>query len=96
METTLNAWKAGTEQIVLHDVLAEYIQDTAAKTGVDGITQFNTRVDLVEKVEKGQKGRKWHVKTTTVENGQTPVVKNWVPTPSSRTPVLDIYVLTLT
>ncbi|TVY45229.1 Flavin-containing monooxygenase [Lachnellula subtilissima] len=62
MKTTLNSWPPGTEQIVRHNVLAEYIQDTAAKTGVDGITRYNTRVDRVEK-----RGDYWEVRTTTLD-----------------------------
>ncbi|TVY19863.1 Flavin-containing monooxygenase ustF2 [Lachnellula arida] len=62
MKTTLNSWPPGTEQIVRHNVLAEYIQDTAAKTGVEGITQYNTKVERVEK-----RGEYWDVRTLTLD-----------------------------
>ncbi|RFU25455.1 hypothetical protein B7463_g10880, partial [Scytalidium lignicola] len=79
MELSLNSWKPGTEQISKHNVLASYIQDTASKTGVNDITLFNTKVDLVEKKNEngGAKG-KWHVRTSTLEENQkTATVKDW-------------------
>jgi hypothetical protein len=51
MKITLNSWPPGTEQNVRHNVLAEYIQDTAAKTGVNEVAQFNTKVEHVVKGE---------------------------------------------
>lgn len=72
MELKANAWKPDTPGIVRHHVLAEYIQDTAFKRDLDDITQFNTRVDLVEKV-----GLIWQVKTTTLSNGKK-VSNVWV------------------
>ncbi|TVY47036.1 Flavin-containing monooxygenase [Lachnellula occidentalis] len=62
MKTTLNSWPPGTEQIVRHNVLAEYIQDTAAKTGVEEVTQYNTKVERVEK-----RGGCWYVQTSTLD-----------------------------
>ncbi|KAF3045965.1 hypothetical protein E8E12_009293 [Didymella heteroderae] len=59
LETTLNKFPPGTEDFVSHSVLKDYIQDTAAKTAVDTITQYNTDVRNVTK-----KGSKWAVQTS--------------------------------
>jgi hypothetical protein len=67
LETTLNRFPAGTEDFVSHQVLGDYIQDTAAKTRVDEITQYDTEVRKVTKT-----GEKWIVETTrlhTDDNG---------------------------
>lgn len=67
LETTLNKFPPGTEDFVSHSVLKDYIQDTAARTEVDAVTQYNTEVQNVSK-----KGEKWTVKTATLqtrENG---------------------------
>jgi ACS family pantothenate transporter-like MFS transporter len=61
LETTLNRFPAGTEDFVSHQVLRDYIQDTAAKTRVDEITQYDTEVRKVMKI-----GEKWTVETTTL------------------------------
>ena len=61
MELTTNKWKEGTEQFVSHNVLAEYIQDTARVTDVEPLIHFNTRVDAVEKV-----GSQWSVSVSTL------------------------------
>jgi cation diffusion facilitator CzcD-associated flavoprotein CzcO len=69
LETTLNKFPTGTEDFVSHQVLKDYIQDTAAKMKVDEITQYNTEVKDVTK-----NGEKWTVKTTSLqlaENGET-------------------------
>jgi cation diffusion facilitator CzcD-associated flavoprotein CzcO len=68
LETTLNRFPAGTEDFVSHQVLRDYIQDTAAKTRVDEITQYDTEVRKVMKI-----GEKWTVETTTLhtdDNGE--------------------------
>ena len=44
LETTLNAFPPGTPDFVSHDVLKDYIQDTAFKTGVHELTRYNTEV----------------------------------------------------
>lgn len=61
LETTLNKFPPGTEDFVSHSVLKDYIQDTAAKTNVDAITQYNTDVQNVSK-----KGDKWALRTATL------------------------------
>jgi hypothetical protein len=64
----LNRFPAGTEDFVSHQVLGDYIQDTAAKTRVDEITQYDTEVRKVTKT-----GEKWIVETTTLhtdDNGE--------------------------
>jgi hypothetical protein len=68
LETTLNRFPAGTEDFVSHQVLGDYIQDTATKTRVDEITQYDTEVRKVTKT-----GEKWIVETTTLhtdDNGE--------------------------
>ena len=45
-----------------HSVLKVYIQDTAAKTAVDAVTQYNTEVQNVSK-----NGEKWAVRTATLQ-----------------------------
>ena len=62
LETTLNRFPTGTDDFVSHQVLRDYIQDTAAKTKVDKITQYNTEVKNVAK-----NGGKWTVETTTLQ-----------------------------
>jgi cation diffusion facilitator CzcD-associated flavoprotein CzcO len=63
LETTLNKFPPGTEDFVSHSVLKDYIQDTAAKTAVDALTQYNTDVRNVTKV-----GSKWAVQTSTLKS----------------------------
>ena len=63
LETTLNTFPLGTEDFVSHSVLKDYIQDTAAKTAVDAVTQYNTNVQNVTKV-----GSKWTVQTSTFKS----------------------------
>ena len=53
MEMTCQAWKPNTAEFVLHQVLEDYIQDSAASNDVMGSVSFNTRVNRVRKV--GQK-----------------------------------------
>jgi cation diffusion facilitator CzcD-associated flavoprotein CzcO len=63
LETTLNKFPPGTEAFVSHSVLKDYIQDTAAKTAVDALTQYNTDVQNVTKV-----GSEWAVQTSTLKS----------------------------
>lgn len=70
MKLTLNSWPPGTEQIVRHNILAEYIQDTAAKTGVNEVAQYNTKVEHVSK-ERDH----WKVQTSTL-NPETLIETN--------------------
>ncbi|PMD40932.1 dimethylaniline monooxygenase [Hyaloscypha variabilis F] len=65
MKITLNSWPPGTEQNVRHNILAEYIQDTAAKTGVNEVAHFNTKVEHVVK-----EGGHWKVQTSTLDAGK--------------------------
>lgn len=73
---SLNSWPPGTESTVRHNVLAEYIQDTAAKTGVNEIVQFNTAVEDVSK-----EGNYWKVRTSILEaEKHEKITKEWVST----------------
>ncbi|OAL46803.1 dimethylaniline monooxygenase [Pyrenochaeta sp. DS3sAY3a] len=65
LETTLNQFPVGTEDFVTHDVLGDYIQDTATKTGVHSITKYDTEVKNVVK-----KDGKWIVEIVTLESGE--------------------------
>jgi hypothetical protein len=71
---SINSWPAGTPTFVRHQVLAQYIQDTAAKSGVHEDTIFNTEVKRVAKV-----GSYWKVETSTLNSatGQK-TAKIWV------------------
>jgi cation diffusion facilitator CzcD-associated flavoprotein CzcO len=74
MKITLNSWPPGTEQNVKHNVLAEYIQDTAAKTGVNEVAHFNTKVEHVVK-----EGDHWKVQTSTFDAGKLEKTsRDWV------------------
>ncbi len=74
MKMTLNSWPPGTEQIVRHNILAEYIQDTAAKTGVDEVAQYNTKVEHVSK-----EGDHWKVRTSTLDGDKVEkITRDWV------------------
>ncbi|KAK7220012.1 hypothetical protein V2G26_008015 [Clonostachys chloroleuca] len=73
LETTLNPLKPGTESFVLHNVLKDYIQDTAEKTGVTKNTQFNTRVEHVSKT-----GDQWKLVSSTWDEAKGEAVsKEW-------------------
>lgn len=73
MTLTLNSWPAETEQIVPHNILAEYIQNTAEKTGVNAVILFNTRVEQVYK-EEGS----WVIKTSSFEPiGDAHISRQW-------------------
>jgi ACS family pantothenate transporter-like MFS transporter len=62
LTTTLNPFPVGTEDYVSHSVLKDYIQDTAAKTGVQRITHYDTEVKKLSKVNG-----KWKVETVSLE-----------------------------
>jgi hypothetical protein len=64
LETTLNQFPPGTPDFVTHDVLKDYIQDTAMKTGVHNITQYDTEVRSLSK-----SGSKWDIETVTLSIG---------------------------
>ncbi|KAH7007716.1 FAD dependent oxidoreductase [Ilyonectria destructans] len=73
LEVSLNSWKPNTESFVDHHVLAEYVQDTAFKTGVLNITQFNTQVQYVKKHQS-----QWEVQTSTWDHvKQEATLRDW-------------------
>jgi ACS family pantothenate transporter-like MFS transporter len=49
MRTKLNAWLPGTPDFVSHRILKDYIQDTARKTGVEGLTIYGAKVKELKK-----------------------------------------------
>ncbi|KAF2125458.1 dimethylaniline monooxygenase [Dothidotthia symphoricarpi CBS 119687] len=61
LETTLNRFPTDTPDFVTHDVLEEYIQDTAVRAGVHDVTKYDTEVRNVTKNE-----REWVVETSTL------------------------------
>lgn len=63
LETTLNKFPTGTEDFVTHDVLKDYIQDTAFKTQVHDSTHYDTEVKNVSK-----RNGKWLLETTTLHS----------------------------
>lgn len=74
---TINNWKLGTEDIVRHEVLKDYIQDTVAKHDIDSVTVYNTRVEQVS-----QDGDRWRVQANTLGVSKSgtfsKVAKTWV------------------
>jgi len=60
LETTLNLFPPGTPDNVSHSVLKDYIQDTAVKTGVQEITQYDTEVKKLSK-----SGNEWVLEAVT-------------------------------
>ncbi|EXJ92623.1 hypothetical protein A1O3_01175 [Capronia epimyces CBS 606.96] len=62
MELSLNSYKPNTDLFVSQRILAEYIQDTAAKTGVAERTLHDTKVEHLSK-EPGES--EWTVRTST-------------------------------
>lgn len=71
MEMKLNEWRPGTAQVVNHKILAEYIQDTASKSGVDSCTLYNTRVEHAFK-----QASKWYLETSTLNTNEMGKCKN--------------------
>ncbi|KAI4742251.1 dimethylaniline monooxygenase [Aureobasidium sp. EXF-12298] len=59
MKLSSHDWKPDTPDFVTHDVLATYIQDTAAANDILSNLSFRTRVNKVEK-----RGTKWEVSTS--------------------------------
>ena len=59
MKLRTHDWKPDTPDFVTHDVLATYIQDTAAANDILSNISFHTRVNKVEK-----RGIKWEVSTS--------------------------------
>jgi hypothetical protein len=59
MKLRTHDWKPDTPDFVTHDVLATYIQDTAALNDILPSISFRTRVNKVEKRDK-----KWEVSTS--------------------------------
>jgi cation diffusion facilitator CzcD-associated flavoprotein CzcO len=59
MKLRTHNWKPDTPDFVTHDVLATYIQDTAASNDILSAISFRTRVNKVEK-----KHTKWEVSTS--------------------------------
>jgi hypothetical protein len=51
MKLRTHDWKPDTPDFVTHDVLATYIQDTAAANDILSNISFHTRVNKVEKKE---------------------------------------------
>lgn len=71
---TLNSWKPGTAQNSKHNVLAEYIQDTSSKAGVDDVTLYNTKVEHLSKAHG-----KWNIQTSFLDVGNSMITtKDWV------------------
>lgn len=70
MKLRTHDWKPDTPDFVPHDVLATYIQDTAAANKILSLISFHTRVTKVEK-----KGKKWRVSTAKLidEDGEKEV-----------------------
>ncbi|KAF1935497.1 FAD/NAD(P)-binding domain-containing protein [Clathrospora elynae] len=66
LETTLNPFPTGTEDFVSHAVLKDYIQETAVKTGIHSIIQYDTEVKNISK-----RAGKWIVETTTLGSDGT-------------------------
>lgn len=76
MELRTNKWQPGTEEFVSHNILAEYIQDTARQTDIESQIKFGTRVDAVDKV-----GSHWTIRSSKlahVEGSSHPVVSTEV------------------
>ncbi|TIA02014.1 dimethylaniline monooxygenase [Aureobasidium pullulans] len=65
MKLRAHDWPPQTPDFVTHDVLATYIQDTAAANDVLSNISFRTRVDKAEK-----KGNKWEVQSSRLVDGE--------------------------
>ena len=73
LETTLKSFPPGTDDYVTHQVLCDYIQATAASTGVHGLTQYDTDVRRVTK-----NGKSWTVETATLQEDLDGVLKRHI------------------
>ncbi|KEQ95250.1 hypothetical protein AUEXF2481DRAFT_79699 [Aureobasidium subglaciale EXF-2481] len=65
MKLRIHGWKPNTPDFVPHDVLANYIQDTAAANDILPSISFRTRVNKIEK-----KDTKWEVNVSRLVNGE--------------------------
>lgn len=65
MKLRTHDWPPQTPDFVTHDVLATYIQDTAAANDIFPNIKFRTRVDNAEK-----KGNKWEVQSSRLVDGE--------------------------
>ena len=74
MKLRTHDWKPDTPDFVTHDVLATYIQDTAAANDILSNISFRTRVNKIEKKEA-----KWEVSTSKlVEEAGEKEIRNTV------------------
>lgn len=74
MKLRTHDWEPDTPDFVTHDVLATYIQDTAAANDILPNISFRTRVNKIEKKEK-----KWEVSTSKlVEEAGEKEIRNTV------------------
>jgi cation diffusion facilitator CzcD-associated flavoprotein CzcO len=74
MKLRTHDWKPNTPDFVTHDVLATYIQDTAASNDILSAISFRTRVNKVEK-----KDTRWEVSTSRlVEEAEEKEIRNTV------------------
>ncbi|KAK3400945.1 hypothetical protein B0T20DRAFT_157495 [Sordaria brevicollis] len=64
MGTALGDWPEGSPASVSHSDALQYIRSLAKKSGLDAVTEFNTRV---EDVRKTSDGLKWKITTVTME-----------------------------
>ncbi|KAL2020839.1 hypothetical protein VTK56DRAFT_7932 [Thermocarpiscus australiensis] len=64
MATALGPWPEGTEPMVSHEILEQYIQTLARNHGVDAVTLYHTRVD---EARKTRDGTKWEIRSVTLE-----------------------------
>ncbi|EXJ91872.1 hypothetical protein A1O3_00422 [Capronia epimyces CBS 606.96] len=87
IEMSLNPWKPDTELYARHSVVADYIQETAARTGVHRTILHHTKVESVTKREE-QSG--WKVHTSTWGTAKGVLLKNWV---GSESPTFDAVVV---
>ncbi|KEQ72465.1 FAD/NAD(P)-binding domain-containing protein [Aureobasidium namibiae CBS 147.97] len=72
MKLRTHDWKPNTPDFVTHDVLATYIQDTAAANDIFPNISFRTRVNKVEK-----RGTKWEISTSKlVEEAGEKAIRN--------------------
>jgi hypothetical protein len=85
LETTLNQFPPGTEDYVTHEVLCDYIQATAASTGVHEMTLYDTDVRNVTK-----SGKSWTVETATLQTDKNGALKRNVSSQASGPGIMGI------
>ncbi|KAK4146880.1 uncharacterized protein C8A04DRAFT_9343 [Dichotomopilus funicola] len=66
MASSLETWPEDTEAFINQRYIEEYVQKLAKNHGVDEATQFHTRVDDVRKTPDG---RKWQIRSVSLEKG---------------------------